>query len=130
MSLQAARKAAFRLTDEPQPQNASSGLSASVRAYLEDCETKNRASTIKEYRRMLALIPDKPLSEVTRKDLKNPTSHQITCWRIFFNPRRIRPLTVPRGTPIRSAISWWVRPLKNASVIASRCSSGRVLIAA
>ncbi len=32
-------------------------------------------------------------------------SSSTSCWRIFFRPNRIRPLTVPSGTPMRSAIS-------------------------
>ena len=84
MSLQEARKAAFRLTDASEPKSASTGLAATVSAYLADCEEKNRASTVREYRRMLALI-DKPLADVGKTDLKRPTSHQVSCWRIFFN---------------------------------------------
>ncbi len=37
-----------------------------------------------------------------------------------LRPRRSRPFTVPSGTPVRSAISVCVRPLKYASSIASR----------
>lgn len=85
MSLQEARKAAFRLTDEPSQKNATTALSTALTGYLAECEEKNRPSTIKEYRRMLALIPDKPLDQVSKADLDNPASHQITAWRTFFN---------------------------------------------
>ena len=85
VSLSEARKEAKRFLAHPTPEKRLERLSDALTAYLADCETKNRPSTVKEYRRMLALIPDKPLSKVERSDLTKPTSHQIMAWRIFFN---------------------------------------------
>jgi hypothetical protein len=36
-------------------------------------------------------------------------------------PRRMRPFTVPSGSPVNCAMSLWLRPPKYESSIASRC---------
>src|SRR5688500_13331592 len=56
--------------------------------------------------------------------------YDASDWRSLFIPRRMRDLTVPSGAARRSAIWVWVKPPKNASSIAWRCSAGSASSAA
>jgi hypothetical protein len=88
ISLSEARKELLRLqiqVDDAPQKNTPQRLSETLTAYLNDCEAKNKPATILEYRRMLSLLPNKPLPEITRADLPNPTAHRIMACRIFFN---------------------------------------------
>jgi integrase len=85
MTLQDARKELLRLQSEKVFVTKAPRLSVAMDAYLTECERKNKASTIHEYRRMLSLIKDMPLDRIKVSDLANPTDHQIMAWRIFFN---------------------------------------------
>lgn len=85
VSLTNARRAAMGVLSQDRTEKRPTKLSEARMSYLMECEQKNRPATVKEYRRMLALIDDKLLDQVKKTDLKNPTSHQIMAWRIFFN---------------------------------------------
>lgn len=85
ISLKDARKEARLLLATKPIKTSSMSVSAALTAYLSECERKNRTITVKEYRRMLSHLPDKPLSEITAKDMPDPTDHRIMAARVFFN---------------------------------------------
>lgn len=87
ISLKEARAAAHRmiaLQNLPAAKRITS-LQDAIARYLAECERKNRTTTVDFYRHFLKGVRDKPLDQVKSKDLKNPGSHQIMTWRVFFN---------------------------------------------
>ncbi|MFG6542640.1 tyrosine-type recombinase/integrase [Sulfitobacter sp. M22298] len=84
-SLREARNEAKRyLVLKPQ-QNRSVRLTDTLTAYLAACRLKNRPATVKAYENLLSRLPDKPLSEVSKRDIDTSNAHQVMAWRVFFN---------------------------------------------
>lgn len=85
ISLKEARSKAQKLVLLEEPRKHVTSLHDVIATYLADCEKKNRRATVDFYRHFLKGINDKPLDEVRASDLKDPGSHQIMTWRVFFN---------------------------------------------
>ena len=84
ISLSEARQEAKRLLAYRTPKNVPMSLKQALSAYLDECEAKNRASTVKQYRYYLSVV-DKPLLEdVTKNDIPNDP-HFVMAWKVFFN---------------------------------------------
>lgn len=85
ISLAEARKAAMRVMSQEHEKNRSISLTATVNAYLEDCRTRLRPNTVKEYSRHLSKAPDVDLSLLSRNvvDLTEPQA--VTAWKAFAN---------------------------------------------
>lgn len=85
ISLAAARKDAMRyLVLKPEKERTTRLLDAR-KTYLEECESKNRPSTVRSYRLLLEKVADKPLSDVKKSDIDISNSHQVMAWKVFFN---------------------------------------------
>lgn len=85
VSLQDARKAAKKLLLAPTTATALLSLSEAKSAYLEECETKNRATTVGEYRRYLKVLDGKTWDTATRQALKTTHPHTLVALKVFFN---------------------------------------------
>jgi len=85
ISLKDARTKAQKIALLEEPRKHVTGLHGAIAAYMAECEKKNRQATVNFYRHFLQGIKDKPLAEVKASDLKDPGSHQIMTWRVFFN---------------------------------------------
>lgn len=85
VSLSDARREAMLVLATNPRKNTAMGLTAALRDYFSECEVKNRPNTIREYRRYLSTVPDKPLSEIKRSDIDTSHSHTVMAWRVFFN---------------------------------------------
>lgn len=83
-TLSEARKEALRylvlLPDTP----VAVKLSEARNAYIEECEGKNRDSTVRSYRMLLGKVADKNLADIQRTDIDLTNSHQVMAWRIFM----------------------------------------------
>lgn len=85
VSLSEARREAMRLLAVRPKKALSPRLGEAVSAYISECGVKNRPNTVREYRRYLSALPDKPLSDVKRSDIDASNAHTVMAWRIFFN---------------------------------------------
>ena len=85
ISLSKARKEAMRyLVLKPEKERTES-LTAAREAYLEECEAKNRPSTIKSYKNLLSKVDEKPLADIKKTDIDLSNAHQVMAWKVFFN---------------------------------------------
>lgn len=83
-SLAEARKEALRYLVLLPESTAPVKLSDARKAYLEECEGKNRDSTVRSYRMLLNKLPVKNLADIKRTDIDLTNSHQVMAWRIFM----------------------------------------------
>jgi integrase len=96
MSLADARKKAKKFLSNPQYEGISIAYPAAREDFLEECNTKNRPKTVKEYTRYLkACHFNKKLEDISRRDLQkhlqqydgHPSTyaHALTAFKVFFN---------------------------------------------
>lgn len=85
ISLREARRAAIRLQAQEYPKQRSQRLSASLTAYLEECEAKNRPKTVEQYRHYLSQVQKERLENVQRTDIDLSCPHAVMSWKVFFN---------------------------------------------
>jgi integrase len=85
ISLSDARKEAKRLLVQVPQENVSMRLVEAVEAYLADCSTRLRPSSVSSYRQTLRNAPDIPLSKATKKTITATTPHEIKAYKAFFN---------------------------------------------
>jgi len=83
-SLAEARKEALRYLVLMPEVAAPVKLSDARKAYLDECEGKNRDSTVRSYRMLLNKLDDKNLADIKRTDIDLTNSHQVMAWRIFM----------------------------------------------
>jgi integrase len=95
-SLSEARKEAKRILATHSSHLTTSSYEDALLSFLEDCEDRNRPSTVKGYRHYLGVYDcKKRVSDITRKDIQDhlkrysekPSgySHALTAFKIFFN---------------------------------------------
>lgn len=85
ISLKDARKQALSLKVAPSPKTRLESTTEAVRAYLEDCQTRLRHNTYREYERHLLKAPDVPLSQLKRDQIDLSSPERVKTWKVFFN---------------------------------------------
>jgi integrase len=81
-SLKDARKAALAILDAPATKSVPQSTTASIRAFLDDCQARLRPSTVERYRFALRTVPDAPL------DTYKPTTNdpnELKALKAFYN---------------------------------------------
>lgn len=84
ISLKDARKAAKAIQTTPTTKKSSQGTTEAVKAFLEDCETRLRPSTVANYRLYLDRLTKPKLSDITKEDVSY-SAHAIMAAKVFFN---------------------------------------------
>lgn len=85
ISLKTARDEAQRIKLGVAPIRRLETLREAREAYLEECEIKNRPSTVKQYRHFLNKVKRRKLADVQRTDIDLSSPHAVMIWRVFFN---------------------------------------------
>lgn len=108
MSLKQAREAAFKHKMDDTPTKRLDSLSDAISSYIAECEQKNRAATVKQYRHFLSHVDKPRLSDVERSDIDLSSPHAVMVWRVFFN-WAIRNELVDKNPFASVKVSWTSR---------------------
>ncbi len=85
ISLADARNEAKRLLVQEPEDKPPTRLVEAVAAYLSDCETRLRPSSVTAYRNVLRNAPDIALTEASKKTITATDPHEIKAYKALFN---------------------------------------------
>lgn len=85
ISLADARKEAKRLLVQEPEETSPTGLREAVAAFLEDCRTRLRPSSVSTYELALRDAPEKRLADLTRHDVDTTNAHITKAYKALYN---------------------------------------------